>query len=597
MTAAGQHAPSSRTLADSGHREWINHRGLKVLSVVLPVAVVLALDYVRFRVSGTGLLSEGHHFFFVIVTIVSITAFALVMFHFIDRAQREVLRRNRELAATNAVSTAVRGKLGVDRIIEVALDSVLASSRATGASVTVFAAAPAPSRADDVTRHRRTSAASPRRGRGSARHGMSEVVEIPLSTGTHIVGQLRLELPAGARDADTLAAPTLQTIGHQLACAIHLAQLVDDLERRNNEGDAFHDVLLQISNQRLPAEILGSVVRHARDLLGCAEATLCLGEEASLTVLLERTASAGGSSVSVAFAPDPSSPVHDCHLVCPVRSVSELTNTLTTPLGGPSGTLGELWIGRRSEVPFTARDRDYLDALCGLATIALTSAQTRENGRQGAILAERERIAREMHDSLAQVLGVTHLRLRALDGREEIKRARAVAVELAELADICEEAYHDVREAILGLRQSTRTERGLLDSMSAYLAKYSDQCGIETTLVSGLEHELALSPRCEVQMIRVIQEALTNVRKHSGARSAVVRISESGSTTTFVVEDDGDGFDTATSHLSLDRFGLFTMRERMGILNGSLTIDSSPGHGTRVIAGVPERSIPRAQFR
>jgi signal transduction histidine kinase len=217
----------------------------------------------------------------------------------------------------------------------------------------------------------------------------------------------------------------------------------------------------------------------------------------------------------------------------------------------------------------------------------------RESGRHRAVIAERERIAREMHDSLAQVLGVTHLRLRALDSREEVRSNPGVAAELADLADICEEAYRDVREAILGLSASNKNARGLLDILSTYLVKYSRQCGIETSLESDLDHELSLSPRCEVQVIRVIQEALTNVRKHSGAKSAVVRITESASTTTFVVEDDGDGFDPGASPTDRDGFGMFTMRERMVLLNGSLTIDSAPGRGTRVIAGVPERSHPR----
>ena len=94
-------------------------------------------------------------------------------------------------------------------------------------------------------------------------------------------------------------------------------------------------------------------------------------------------------------------------------------------------------------------------------------------------------------------------------------------------------------------------------------------------------------------MIRVIQEALTNVRKHSGAKSAVVRITESSAMTTFIVEDDGHGFDPGDSLFNRDGFGLFTMRERMGLINGSLTIDSAPGRGTRIIAIVPERSYPR----
>jgi len=198
-----------------------------------------------------------------------------------------------------------------------------------------------------------------------------------------------------------------------------------------------------------------------------------------------------------------------------------------------------------------------------------------------------------MHDSLAQVLGVTHLRLRALDSREEVSGNSEIAVEVAELADICEEAYCDVREAILGLRESSRTERGLSEALSAYLAKYTQQCGIETSLETGFDHDLALSPRSEVQVIRVIQEALTNVRKHSGAKSVVVRVSESESATTFVVEDDGHGFEPGGSPFDRDGFGLFTMNERMGLLHGSLTIESPPGHGTRVIASVPERSHPK----
>jgi len=362
-----------------------------------------------------------------------------------------------------------------------------------------------------------------------------------------------------------------------------------------------NDVLLQISNQDAPADILESVVRHARDLPGSDDAVLCLNEDASRSVRLQGSGAPGHGAASVTSGansrPDSDSgagKVHEHHLVCPNRSSSEFGSSLTVPLRGPGGILGDLWVARRSDVPFTARDQDYLGALCGLAAIALTSAQARENERQGAILAERERIAREMHDSLAQVLGVTHLRLRALDSREEVSANHEIAVELAELADICEEAYCDVREAILGLRESSRTERGLSEALSAYLAKYTQQCGIETSLETGLDHDLALSPRSEVQVIRVIQEALTNVRKHSGAKSVVVRVSESESATTFVVEDDGHGFRTGWLTVSTGTgSGCFTMNERMGLLNGSLTIESPPGHGTRVIASVPERSHPK----
>ncbi len=128
-------------------------------------------------------------------------------------------------------------------------------------------------------------------------------------------------------------------------------------------------------------------------------------------------------------------------------------------------------------------------------------------------------------------------------------------------------------------------------TLATYLEKYARQSGVACRLDNRLDRGLALSPRCEVHIIRVIQEALTNVRKHAGASEVVVTIDEEGSLTRFVVEDDGAGFDMRSQEG--DGFGLYTMRDRMTLLHGSLTVDSVPGRGTRVIASVPERSVPR----
>jgi signal transduction histidine kinase len=206
---------------------------------------------------------------------------------------------------------------------------------------------------------------------------------------------------------------------------------------------------------------------------------------------------------------------------------------------------------------------------------------------QRAILAERERIARELHDSLAQVLGATHLRLRALSSRDDVRGSPGIAREIEALADVCEEGYRDVREAILELHESSRADRNLLDSLRAYVEKYSTQCGIETSLETALERELALPPRSEIQIIRVVQEALTNVRKHSGAASAEVRIVQENGSLRFVVEDNGRGFDSARALVDRDGFGLHSMRERMELIGGTLVTDSASGRGTRVVAEVP----------
>jgi len=598
-TPTSAHQPSTRGGERWAYR-WVDRR-LKVLSVLLPVCFILGLEFVHFMVEERdGQLNgfwDGYRTMYVAVTVLSIAAFGLVMFRFIDRAQRQVVRQNRELAAMNALSSAVQGEVGVDRIIDVALGSLLTTSGATKASVTIFTTEDRSPDGAGVTRRQLAAPGSAVLVPDDPGGGDAPIIDFPLSTGTVTVGRMRLWLPVGAGAGDRLASGTLQNIGHQLASAIQLAQLVADLNRRKHEGHAFYDVLVQISNQNAPPDILSAVVQHARELMGSDEAVLSLDEDASRSVqfagTLEGTSSFADGTSCITSEVGPRHKAHRHDEACPVRSSPDWTANMTVPIRGPIGTLGELWIGRRSAAPFTERDRAFLVTLSGLAAIAITSAQMRENGRQSAVLAERGRIAREMHDSLAQVLGVTHLRLRALDAREEVRSSPEITSELAELADICQEAYRDVRESILGLRGSNRAERGLLDNLRAYLAKYSQQCDIATSLDSDLGHDLALSPRCEVQVIRVIQEALTNVRKHSGATSAIVHITESSSTTTFVVEDNGHGFDPGDLLVDRDRFGLYTMRERMDLLNGSLTVDSAPGHGTRVIVDVPERSHPR----
>ena len=590
-TSESVNAASSGTVERWAY-QWVDNR-LKVLSIFLPVGFIVALEYVRYRLGGGE--DSGDHLVFVLVTIVSILAFGFLMFRFIDRAQRQVVRQNRELAATNSVSSAVQGQVSVDQIIDVVLESVLSTSGAEEASVTIFNGEDRSPDGAGVTRRRvRASGPAPF---SVPSGGAAPIIDFPLSTGTVTVGRMRLRLPVGAGVDDNLASGTLQNIGHQLASAIQRAQLVADLQRRKHEGHAFYDVLLQISNQNTPPEILSAVVQYARDMMGSDEAVLSLDEDASRSVqfagTLEGATPVADGTACITSAIGARHRAHGREAECPVRSSPDWGAKMTVSIRGPIGTLGELWIGRRSDIPFTERDRAFLVTLSGLAAIAITAAQMRENGRQRAVLAERGRIAREMHDSLAQVLGVTHLRLRALDARQEVMENPEIAIELAEVADICQEAYQDVRESILGLRGSNRTERGLLDNLRAYLAKYSQQCEIATSLDSDLDHEMALSPRAEVQVIRVIQEALTNVRKHSGATSAVVRITESESGTTFVVEDNGHGFEQRGSEFDRDGFGLYTMRERMALLNGSLTVDSVPGRGTRVIAEVPERSHPR----
>ncbi len=571
-------------------------RRLKVIGVFIPIAAVVVLEAIRIAVFELHFEGDsvGHavreQIGPALLTVVAVVAFALVMFAFIEHAQREIVRQNRELAAVNAVSTAVQGELTVDEIIDAVIESVIGSTGASEVSVTVFDA--------------ETGAA----GNGAAGHRATvepaaaadpvppHLVDVPLSTATRIVGRMRLKLPAGVGDPDLLAATTLQNIGHQLGASIQTAQLVADLQRRQREGHALYDVLVQISNQGVLADILAGIVRHARDRLAGDEAVICLnGPSAQLVQSDSRELGSAVEAVAGVCICSERESLHafcGSRRSCSTRSSHAFQESAIAAIASREAVLGDLWVGRRASVPFTGRDREYLATLSDLASIAITNARMREGERLTAIRDERGRIAREMHDSLAQVLGVTQLRLRALSGRPEIRHSDAIAAELAELAEISGDAYRDVRESILGLRESSRADRGLIESLAAYLEKYEHQSGIRASLETELDDELILQPLSEIQVIRVIQEALTNVRKHSGATKVAVRIAQRAGRATFVVEDDGKGFDPARAAIGRDTFGLQSMRERVALIGGMLAVESAPGRGTRLIAELPASYHP-----
>jgi len=559
-------------------------RHLMVVAITLPIAFVLVVEALRFAVAGSASEAvppwQGYHLLVILIMVAGIVGFSVTMFHLIDRAQAALQWQNRELAATNAVSAAVQGEQSLDRILDAALGILLDSTGAAYASLTVFTGEGSGS--GDTARHTRFRVS--RTAVEESRVEEEPSIVVPLARGAASLGQLCLWRVRDTIEPLGLARETLDAIASQLAGAIQLAQLVGDLNRRKTEGHAFYDILLQISHQTAPADVLTAVVRHALNRVGADAVALTLSDEAARAV---QYAADEGEAVGRPGAPTP-------------RDRFELGTEhapedggwpaeAVVPVSGASDELGRLWVARRDDEPFAGREVGFLTTLASVAAIAITSAQLREAGRQRAVLDERERIAREMHDSLAQVLGSTHLRLRLIESTATVAGDPAVHAEISDLADTCHEAYLDVRESILGLRDSAK-RHGLEETLQTFLTKYARTSGVRATLDNRLDRRLTLSPPCEVHIIRVIQEALTNVRKHAGAREVVVRITEDDSGTVFQVEDDGDGFDPAGQ--DGDGFGLYTMRDRMAILRGSLAVDSAPGRGTRVVATVPERSKP-----
>jgi signal transduction histidine kinase len=217
------------------------------------------------------------------------------------------------------------------------------------------------------------------------------------------------------------------------------------------------------------------------------------------------------------------------------------------------------------------------------------AVQDRLNSQE--VSEERLRIAQEMHDGLAQVLAYVNTKAQVVREHLRMGRTEEATKHLDQLAAAAREVYDDVRESIIGLRSAAQ-ESSAADSLRGYVAHWEAQNGITCRL--HLETDRQVPAGAELQVLRIVQEALANVRKHSRAGHADVRIEDAGSRIRITVEDDGIGFNPAElGRAEFPRFGLSAMRERAESVGGRLQLDSAPGEGTRVTIEVPARSPQR----
>jgi two-component system nitrate/nitrite sensor histidine kinase NarX len=580
---------------------------LKWATIVLPIVFVWVFELVRFFVLDPQVTGDSAAVLSAMIMGGAILVFATFVSLYLDRAQKQLIAQNKDLTVTHAVSSAVRGGLALRDLLDQSLDRVVTETGALAGIVVVDTPDGTP-----IRTQRPAVFAPGLTWLGSilaepADPGLREplytrrssvdtgILDLPLVRGTTRIGNLRLAFhPPLAPDVSDAA---LLDIAGEIAGAAQLGITVADLHRREREREALYEVALQLTGRADLRDVLDHITRHARDLLGAERAIVCLSDPrdaarpagGTVPVLAapvkgrERLAMADDGSVCL-IGHAQANGDHPRNPLCPLVAGNGDGTWTARPLRGPDGNLGELCVVRTA-TPFTKGERELLGALADMAAIAVRTARLHEAEEQWTIHAERDRIARELHDSLAQVLGVIHLQLRALESRAKDEASHGMADELSGLAETADEAYQDVREAILGLRETIREHDGLEGSLREYLRKYSRQTGIATHLECDGDSRRSLSPRAEVQLLRVVQEALTNTRKHAGANRVAVQIAvdETG-TTTLTVEDDGLGFDPTTVAGSMEGgFGLASMRERVEQVGGTIAVHTAPNAGTRIV--------------
>jgi signal transduction histidine kinase len=192
---------------------------------------------------------------------------------------------------------------------------------------------------------------------------------------------------------------------------------------------------------------------------------------------------------------------------------------------------------------------------------------------------ERRRVSRELHDETGQALTSILLGLKLV---EEAKDATQSDAARAELHELVVSTLQDVRRLAVELRPKALDDFGLQAALEHVAQTFTEQIGIETDVEVSLGDERLL-PEVETALYRLVQEALTNVVKHSRASHVSISLVRKAHSVSAVIEDDGVGFDNLTE----EGPGLVGMRERVGLLDGRLEVESRAGHGTTIVAEVP----------
>jgi two-component system nitrate/nitrite sensor histidine kinase NarX len=258
---------------------------------------------------------------------------------------------------------------------------------------------------------------------------------------------------------------------------------------------------------------------------------------------------------------------------------------ISVPVKLQERVLGEIDLFYRAEVRLDPEEHDLLDTLASHLASAMESLRAAALEREAAVAQERSLLAQELHDSIAQSLAFLKIQAQLL--RDAMRRDDTPAMErvLGELDAGVRESYADVRELLVHFRTRT-SEEDIEPALRTTLSKFEHQTGLPARLeMEG--HGVALAPDVQVQVLHIIQEALSNVRKHSHAREVTLRVS-SGPSWRFEVHDDGRGFAADGASANETRVGLRIIQERAERIGAIVRVVSAPGAGCSVVLELPQ---------
>ena len=373
--------------------------------------------------------------------------------------------------------------------------------------------------------------------------------------------------------------------------------------RQNAELLALHGAGLDVTAELSLDAVLNKVVERARTLVGARYGALSVvNDDGSIQAFLtsgvtsEQRAKIGPPPVGHGLLgvvlhegerlrlPDIG---HDprSHGFPPNHPV--MHSLLAVPVTCKGPFVGNLYLSEKLHGgEFTPDDEETLERFAVQAAIAIDNAHLHRQVADFAVAQERLHIAHEMHDGIAQVLGYVNTKVQA--ATEYIRRGETGEglEQLQQLAKAAREAYSDVRESIVDLRTLPGPARSFHDVLQEYIDRWQEQTGI--TIWLTMDPEVTLPPGNELQLVRIIQESLANVRKHSRATSATIDLCRRDGKLRLAIADNGVGFTQGTLGRGVfPRFGLSTMRERAESIGATFAVESTPGSGTSVFVDIP----------
>jgi signal transduction histidine kinase len=404
-------------------------------------------------------------------------------------------------------------------------------------------------------------------------------------------------------ESETRLAETMARIRAEMAArertsealALKNAELYAEIQRRLAESESFGRVLVSLLQKTVLEQVLDIVCSEAQGLIGATgSAILLLTDRAWLEVrhrlgrplaALERLPVDGSLAGLVVRkgAPvllnDPAASEQAGQAVV-YQWPFDLTALLAVPLHGSDGVIGVLDVVNKPG-GFSEEDVRVMSVFASQAAMAIEHARLQRQAEQLAVLQERERLARELHDSVTQSLYSITLYARAAALALTAGKQESADCYLQELQETAQEGMRDMRLLIFQLHPPELETEGLAAVLQARLAAVEARAGLQTEF--RVEGERRLPIAIEGELYWIAQESLNNVLKHAQAQHVTLRLRYTPENITLEVGDDGIGFDPLDVRAEgRGGVGLRSIKERAARLGGTMLYDSRPGEGTRV---------------